>query len=142
MKTRHGEVICEGAIEPVRALEQLIIKSGLGTVLHDASKGRHMMTGDYTARSAFSKVYEIRLNGEHLKLRFWFDKRDNTACVKAIPWHMAKLKRGIPGLGKALWVIVKSHPLASCTQSSLQPGGVKNILTSTDFMPATRPSRL
>lgn len=109
MKIRHGEVICKGNIDTVKELEQLIIKSGLGTILHDASKGRHMMMGDYTDRSAFSKVYEIRLNGERLKLRLWYDKRDNTACVKAVPWHMAKLKRYIPGMGQALWKIAKSE---------------------------------
>lgn len=108
MKIRHGEITCEGTIESVRALEQLINKSGLGTVLHDASKGRNVITGDYTSRSAFSRVYKFQINGEVVKLRLWYDKRINTACVKAAPRHMTKIKRFIPGIGLALWKIAKS----------------------------------
>jgi len=106
MRIRHGEVICEGTVESVKNLERLLSKHG--DVLHDGSKGRNILTGDYTPRSAFSRVYEMRVNGDVLRLTLWYDKRDGTARVRALPVHMTKLRKFIPEFGQRLWEVAKS----------------------------------
>lgn len=108
MRMRHGEAICDGTINTVRRLEQLINSNNGVMTLHDGSKGRHQMTGDYTPRSAFSRVYEIKVNGYYLRLRLWYDKRNGTARVSALPVHMTRLRQFLPGFGLCLWEVAKS----------------------------------
>lgn len=102
---RHGEVICIGTIEAMHNLERTLKGN---RVVHDGSKGKHDLLGDYTPRSAFSRVYEVPVNNYRVRITFWYDRRDGTARVRALPNDMSLLKNNIPDFGNRLWVVAKS----------------------------------
>ena len=108
MKIRHGEVICEGTLDAVRHLDSLLNEASNSKVLHDGSKGKHLMIGDYTTRSAFSRTYGVQFRNAYVKLRLWYDRRNGTARVSASPRHMTMLRASLPGFGQRLWEVAKS----------------------------------
>lgn len=105
---RNNEVICVGTVESVRYLEHILNQNAECTILHDASKGKHLLLGDYTKRVAFSRKMKVDIKGESLCVRLWYDRRVNIAKVCASPSNLTKLRKLVPGFGHSLWQVAKS----------------------------------
>ena len=101
-----------GTVESLRLLEVVLRNSG-GVVIHNGEYGRDYMTRIDTQRKSFVRVWHLKVNGDFVKVRFWYENREGSMLkglgnITASPRHFELLSEHNPSFKIALQKVVES----------------------------------